>query len=396
MKRTLTKVTCAFVAVLLWTPSNLLADAGVFTGNGQDLHQITSKAVHLVSIDVTIILGRGPFLFDGTVPGMDVAQYRCTFVLTSLSEKDEEVEVGFPVDSEFAKGAEPESPDESLDWVLEYGFIARDADTTYHVAFVHRKPTRGPADFSSVFLWKMHFAPKQTRTLTVQYRIPMSMGLVPMSKDERAGPQSGVFGEEFLNMGQLDMAGYITSTGASWAGNVERAKFTLITEPFEKYFTRRGITEEADSEMDTGSLQQLNRSFPVRHPWWFRRIEPTGWKSIKGGVQWEYTDYKPKDAISIRYYTTPFPRLPSETEAFLSRFLKALRPSDKPQFELKRLREVLLAAYGKEPIDSAVRQFVSQQIWYEPRQDFSADRLTSTQKAILKKFDQKIAADSPK
>jgi len=392
MRRILIKFACASVAILLWTPSSLLADAGVFTGNGQDLHQISSKAVHLASIDVMILLGRGPFLFDGSVPGMDVAQYRCTFVLTSLSETDEEVEVGFPIDSEFAKEAEPKSQSESQDWVLEYGFIAKDGDTTYDVQFVRRKSTGSPGEFRSVFLWKMHFAPKQTRTLTVQYRIPMSMGLVPLSKDEGAGFQRGVFGQEFLNIGQLDMAGYITSTGASWAGNVESAKFTVITQPFEKYFNRRGITEEADSEMGKEGLQQLNNSFPVRHPWWIRRIEPVGWKPVEGGVQWEYTDYKPKDAISIRYYTTPFPRLPSETDVFLNRFLKALSPSEKPERELRRLKEVFLATCGEEPTGNTTRQFVSQQLWYEPRQNFSLDRLTSTQKAILEKFDQKIAA----
>ena len=219
------------------------ADAGVFTGNGQDLHQTTSKTVQLVSIDVTIVLGRGPFLFDGTVPGMDRAEYRCTFVLRNLSDKDEDVGIGFPVDSQFAKGTEPDSPKESQDWVLEYGFIARDEATTYHVGFVRRKPDGGPGDFGSVFVWKMHFPARESRTLIVQYQIPMSMGLVPLQKQESDGSAPGVFGQEFLVIGQLDMAGYVTSTGSSWAGNVETAKFTLITEPFERYFGHRGVTE---------------------------------------------------------------------------------------------------------------------------------------------------------
>src|ERR1700746_583606 len=96
-----------FFLVLQMSPLSF-ADAGVFTGNGQNLHQITSKTIQLGSIDVTIVLGRGPFLFDGTVPGMDRAEYRCEFVLRSLSDKDEKVEVGFPVDSQFARGTKPE------------------------------------------------------------------------------------------------------------------------------------------------------------------------------------------------------------------------------------------------------------------------------------------------
>src|SRR5690348_4574892 len=78
-------------------------DAGVFTGNGQNLRQITSKSIQLVSIDVNITLGRGPLLFDGTVPGMDRAEYQCKFVLRNLTEKAEDVQVGFPIDSAFAR-----------------------------------------------------------------------------------------------------------------------------------------------------------------------------------------------------------------------------------------------------------------------------------------------------
>lgn len=115
---------------------------------------------------------------------MDVAQYQCTFALKNLSEKEEEVEVGFPVDSEFARWVDPDQQNRSQHWVIEYGFIARDQDSTYNVDFVNRKVQDGPGQFGSVFVWKMRFSPQQTRTLTVQYRIPMSMGLIPMAKDE--------------------------------------------------------------------------------------------------------------------------------------------------------------------------------------------------------------------
>jgi hypothetical protein len=115
----------ALVLCILVANSPTFADAGVFTGNGQNLHQITSKTIRLESIDVNIVLERGPFLFDGTVPGMDRAEYICTFVLQNLSDKPEDVQVGFPVDSEFSKGADKVSEEESKNWVLEYSFLAR-------------------------------------------------------------------------------------------------------------------------------------------------------------------------------------------------------------------------------------------------------------------------------
>jgi hypothetical protein len=146
------------LSLISGTASPALGDAGVFTGNGQNLHQITSKTVQLVSIDVAIILGRGPFLFDGTVPGMDQAEYECTFVLRNLSDQNEDVQVGFPVDSQFARQSEGDSSNDSKRWVLEYAFIARDEKTTYHVQFVRRKPQSGPGEFASVFLWNMRLA----------------------------------------------------------------------------------------------------------------------------------------------------------------------------------------------------------------------------------------------
>lgn len=106
-------ILAAFSVLALVGEPLAVADAGVFTGNGQNLRQISSKTIQLVSIDVSIVLGRGPFLFDGTVPGMDRAEYDCTFLLQNLSDKQEEVEVGFPIDSEFARGREPEATEQS-------------------------------------------------------------------------------------------------------------------------------------------------------------------------------------------------------------------------------------------------------------------------------------------
>jgi len=407
------------LAIFLGTYIPAMADAGVFTGNGQDLRQITSRSVQLVSIDVAIIPGRGRFLYDGTVPGMDQADYNCTFVLRSLSDKAEDIQVGFPVDSEFARQTGKESsgisPKESKEWVLEYSFIARDDKTTYHVEFVRRKRSGNPGDFGEVFVWNMHFAPKETRTLTVQYRIPISTGLVSTRKDEMAThPYSGPLDEELVNIADLEEVGYITSTGSSWAGNVERATFTVITEPYEQYLNVRGWFESPEAGMTPEQAAEFNKSkssfeafmtpdkaaefdrskpiFPVKHSWWFREISPAGWKNVDHGVQWSYKDYKPKDAIQLQYYITELPRFPEELDPFVDQFLKHLGSSKSGAAELNRLKQLLLATYGKEPEDSVVKQHAAGQLWYEPRKDFTMASLSKTQKAVLKKLDERIAA----
>jgi hypothetical protein len=324
---------------------------------------------------------------------MDRAEYVCTFVLQNLSDKPEDVQVGFPVDSEFSKGAGKISEEESKNWVLEYSFLARDAGTTYHVEFVHRKPGPGPGEFGSIFVWKIHFDRNEKKALNVQYHIPMSMGLISTRKDPTTFTRTGsALSQELLEIAMLDQMGYITATGSSWSGNVEKAKFTVITAPFEKYLRRRGVTEEEASELKGEELDRYKSSFPVAHPWWFRRIKPGGWKAVEGGVQWEYEDFKPKDAIEISYYVTQVPSLPEEVDPFLDRFLAGLGANELAATELGHVKEIVLATYGKEPTEVIVKDFVSQQLWYAPKGNFSAAGLTEAQKAVLNKIDEKIAA----
>jgi hypothetical protein len=382
-------ITLAAVAMLA---VSALGDAGVFTGNGQNLRQISSKTIQLVSIKVTVIPGRGRFLFDGTVPGMDQAEFKCEFVLKNLSKEAEEVQVGFPVDSQFAREEEPVSPEISTNWVLEYGFIARDEKTTYHVDFVRqeRKPATGK--FGSVFVWKMNFAPEETRTLHVQYRIPMSMGLASTRRDELTPGPAGGLSQELLQIAQMEMAGYVTSTGSSWAGNVESATFTVITDPFEKYLNRRGFTEESRSDLKPEEAKSFQSNFPVEHPWWFRKLKPAGWTKVKGGVQWSYKDYKPKDPIEIAYYVTQIPDRGEEVRPFVDAFLKSLGPNYSAETALKQLKGVILATYGIEPTDPAVREFASGQLWYEPRKGLGKSQLSPNQLAVLGEIDKRIAA----
>jgi len=372
--------------------STAFADAGVFDGSGQNLHQIGSEAVQLVSIHVGITLGRGPFLFDGTVPGMDRAEYSCAFVLRNLTARPVEVQVGFPVDSEFARDRGPVSASDSKAWVLRYAFIARDELTTYHVEFVRRVPKPAPDEFGSLFVWKMRFEAGQTRTLDVQYQIPIGMALASTRKEATGGFRHPDFGSLLrLDGGMLEVAGYTTSTGASWAGKVEEATFTLITEPFEGYLDQRGWEDRSPVWATPEQVKKTETAFEIHHPWWFRKISPDGWEKVEGGVQWRYKDFKPKDPISVTYFLTQFPRLPEEVAPFVERIRKAAGTAEEQSAKLQWVRQILLATYGKEPEDAAAKSFAAGQLWYAPRKDFSISLLTGAQKAVLKELDARIA-----
>ena len=370
--------------------SHVRADAGVFTGSGQNLRQISSKSIKLVSIDITILPRRGPFLYDGTVQGMDNIQYDCKFELRNLTDKAEEVQVGFPINSEFAERPEPSQSTESKhDWVLRYGFIALDETTTYNVEFVRRKPV------GALFVWKMSFGPHETKKLRVNYHIPMSMGLADTAR--APWPQghllrSGAMGQELLLLADMETIGYITSTGSSWSGNVEKAVFTVLTEPFERYLERRGFMEDSDTDITAEEAKRVSEDFPVAHPWWFREISPGGWKPIEHGVQWNYVNFKPKDPIEINYVMTQLPSRPKEVEPFLNVFLKRVGQGESAIGELEKLRQFLLATYGEEPTDPEVKEIASAQRWYSPRKDFMVANLTAKQKAVLDQITKRITA----
>lgn len=381
----------AVAVVVVFGCACALADAGVFTGNGQNLRQITSKSIRLKSINVDIVLGRGPFVFDGTVAGMDEVRYDCKFVLQNLTNAPEEVEVGFPVDSEFANDSAAKETKESMqDWVLDYGFIALDEKKTYPVKFIHRKPVRGANEFGTLFVWNMNFGRGETRTLRVSYHMPISMGLVSTMRDERSADPapSAAFSQEFVTLALMEFAGYVTSTGSSWSGNVESAVFTVYLDRFEHYFDSRGITEE---DPDSKQSERSKSSFPVTKPWWFRQISPSGWKRVEGGIQWRFTNYKPKSPITVSYYMTQLPKSRAGVRPFVERFLEGLGKTDSAQAELGKLREFILATYGKEPENAAVRAFASEQKWYAPRKDFSITQLSSEQRGVIAELDQEIA-----
>ena len=103
---------------------------------------------------------------------------------------------------------------------------------------------------------------------------PQISWLVPEARaSSKTYRPSGAFNPEQLDLALLEMAGYITSTGSSWAGNVENATFTLITDPFERYLNYRGMGEETPS--GNTATEQRETPFPIQHPWWFKKITPT-------------------------------------------------------------------------------------------------------------------------
>ena len=340
--------------VALLAPGLTYANVGVYEGSGHTIKLIHSENIQLRPEKVLIVPGRGPFLFDGTVPGMDRAQYDCTFVLKNRSPKAVTVQVGFPCVRRNSCGGGDWKAEEATELVFKYKFIARDGDKTYHVRFV---PHDQDEKLGAIFLWDMTFQANETRQLRVAYEIPMAMGLaMTVSSPQAAVSEKGKAWFTTLQSAMGEGLEDITVTGQSWAGPIEsrrRSRSTLgdsrSTWP-SVAFSTRPESSLADRKEDKPPPIWNIKSGLVH-----RQIDPAGWKEKDGVLRWEFRNYRPKDAISVSYIQTFLPKKAEDMSVFVAAVL-----GDKPGAEdLRDLREILLASWGIAPEHEAIRRLRS-------------------------------------
>jgi hypothetical protein len=331
------------------------ANAGIFSGSGHTVELTKTEQIQLVSEDVTIVPSRA-----GRV------EYVCKFVLRNLTEERVDVQVGFPLNSQFMKRPyDPKEYDEE-DLVLRYKFIARDKERTYHVRYAP-----GDGDLRSIFLWDMAFAPGETRELAVAYEMPISAGLGSTAK-ARGEDGKPWYGK--VEFALVEHFSYVTRTGRSWAGKVEKATFRVALEGYEAHVRRRGFFE--------GEPEKGMEEFP-RRPRVFRRIEPAGWREEEHCITWEFHGEVPEGPLRVAFFVTLIPGAPEDVPAFVKALL-----GEKPAAEdLADLKEILLATCGVAPKTPRVRDFVSRQVWYEERAEVE---LTTGQRAVVDAVDTRV------
>ena len=360
--------TPSFLSLLVSTPDTQ-DNLGYYLGSGHNLRQNTSEEIKLVSVDVSITPICAEFDYTD-ISGRFKAEYDCIFVLENLTDKIKKIQVGFPIDSQFANKKET-----SVDWANEYGFIASDKNATYNVKFVQHDDKE--KKFSKIFTWEMKFNPNETKTITIKYNFPFSMTIATLDKEMREKEYDKKDEKEWM----LDLVvcfchclGYITETGSSWAGNVNKGSFKVITEPFEKYLDNIDLFGGGEYEV-------------IHRPRWFRKVLPEGWVPIKNGINWEYKDFKPQKLISIYYFVSNLPKFSKDVDSFLDLLNSNYRLNKE---DLVIIKEIILATYGKEPVNISAKKFVEDQIWYQPLKNFSQETLSLEQQKIIKKFDRRI------
>jgi hypothetical protein len=328
------------------------ANAGVFFGNGQTLELATQQQVQMVSESITISPGRGPRLFDGGAAGADRVSFRCQFVLKNLTGEAVTIQVGFPLDAENERipstTAQPAS-----ELIANYRFIAQDEQGVYNVTYA---PGDRLKKLRHLFLWEMTFAPGETKNLRVDYTMPISFGLVEAVKDTRAAPYAKPWFSE-LQGALVEEFGYVTVTGAGWAGVIERAEFVVEAAAFEDYIAHRPFIETNDATAKARALARL----PAEHPTFLRVYSPDGWQTdARGDHRLVNTDYVPAENLRFRYFLYFFPRTIAELETLLAN----LKPAPWSAEDYADLRDVYREYNGEKTENPRLADFLNNQLWH--------------------------------
>ena len=393
-----------------------IANTGVFEGSGHTIKLVRSEDIQLRSEKVTIIPGRGRFLFNGSIA--DHVDYECKFVLQNLSKKPVTIQAGFPLTSQFLKNADDAKADDATALVIKYKFIVRDNERTYHVRFV---PHDRDKSLGAIFLWDMTFQGDEVRELNVAYEIPMAMALGDTAKDREISYAKDWYW--ILTGCVYEGFEYVTVTGQSWAGPIESAKFELHVEGFEQYLNDRFVIErppytaEQLAEIDKerrqnvaaieeaikngeikggpAKLRELIKAakeppfdWHVKDRLIHRQVLPEGWKTEDDVITWNFKNYRPREPIRVAYSLTLFPKNPKDVPSFV----KLTLGSNPSKDDLRDLREIYLAWYGIPPKSESVRKFVSNQQWYAPKDGMTVDKLTNEQRAVVSAIEQPAVA----
>jgi hypothetical protein len=343
------------------------ANTGYFDGDGKTVWLSGTADVKLVSEAVEIDVHPG------------VAFYNCRFEMRNLTDETVTLQAGFPLTGFHYEGpghgsAYPCDVPEPDIVASRFGFVAREADVTYHVRYARHDRDR---KFEHLFLWDMRFEPRQTRQLHVSYRIGASGALGDSSRaDAAAGAEAQASLSALVSSAALVHSyGYITETGASWSGTIDRAEFRLdishadqvIRSVLGNGLSFAGALDFARAAPD--SLGPKHVDF---------RVSPEGWQATAGDAAvpgsaddaerdhplqytWHFAPFEPGPVFLAVWMDTQLPATVAGVHEFARRLESS--PSDRGE-SLRVLRAQLMAWHGITPKSPVLRAFVEQRAWF--------------------------------
>ena len=377
-------------------------NVGVFMGSGQTPMLEKSNQIQMVEEEIIMIPRRGNYPVDLSCRNMDKMDFRCRFILRNLTDEKVVLPVGFPLDVD-SRHLNYDGEVNQTQIIGYYCFVAGTKDKTFPVRFV---PWDKKKKFSKIFLWEMTFEPKQEIELFVNYTMEGYLG-ADITVRNRDWDNRKPYKCEYLKYltyasGQAQF--YVTETGSSWAGVIEKAVFRYYPYEFEEYLAKRGAHEESTEERNerlaaikkkSGNFADLfSPEMPMIRVWnpAFEQWHPKQGKYKNDRyLELVFKPYKPqkKDNISIGY---TFPLIPINAEQFES-FCTAVKINlkndaerkahlqkkndayykkywqhriipDYGQAVRKNIADVILEFHGIARNNPEIADFLADQLWY--------------------------------
>lgn len=427
-----------FVAVCFcFCAFTLYGNAGIFKGSGQTPVLTSTAKIQMVEEEVTMVPMRGDYPQDSSLRKLDPMLFHCKFKLRNLTAGSVTIQVGFPLSSGVFLFSDPAKLLHQAETAGLFGFTAGTKDKLYPVRFALSDKEK---KFSNLFLWDMTFQPKEEITLHVIYRMEGGRGLMStqsvQSIRENAGKVADI-GHQYLEIlqgatGQWHQ--YITETGGSWAGKIEKAVFRIYPFDFEEYLLKRGSLENWREEREKYiRKKQGRRKISPEAVWLFEQPfvrnwnPPSGeWEEIKDkrgkviGLELVRAPFQPegeKDNIFLNYV---FPKFPATVQDFhlllgvvkdtmdrsyarrgkrrksfeknkkdnpeVSKNSKWVDPEPFNDNAAKNLADAVLEFYGITTHNPELEKFLNAQCWYPVK---TPKKIDPALKAELEKFSKK-------
>lgn len=308
----------ALSLILTFAAAAIFGNAGVFRGSGQSVVLDSTAQIQMAEEVVTMMPMRGNYPVDTSCRNMDPMKFHCVFKLRNLTDRTVTVPVGFPISNQALR-----LPDHSkinqAELIATYGFVAGTKDRTYPIRYVPFDKNR---KFSNIFLWDMTFRPNEEIELLVCYTMHGYLGLASTRKGNK--PWENCYRHSYLSTlesaaGEGQM--YVTETGKSWAGKIEKATFRIIPFDFEEYLTRRGAFEETPEKKksETDIQLALLKTAPMVRKW---SPEYEKWNLVKDKrgrnlhLELVYAPFDPGDVGGTLNFFYVFPGIPTTAEQF--------------------------------------------------------------------------------
>ena len=378
-------------------------NVGVFGGSGQTPMLEKTADIQMVEEEIIMIPRRGNYPVDTSCRNLDKMDFRCRFILRNLSDKKVVLPVGFPLDVELRYLWDEKRQYNQQAIISFYAFTAGTKDKTFPVRFV---PWDKKKKFSKLFLWEMTFEPKEEIELLVNYTMPGYTGLDMTIRnrdwDNRKPYKCDYLDELTGGSGQAQF--YVTETGSSWAGVIEKAVFRYYPYDFEEYLAKRGAWEE--SRKDRKKRLEMRKKKPNDSRWllspdmpmirtWNPAFEQ--WQPKQGKYKSDrylelvFQPYKPekKDNIRIGYTFVCMPQTAEEFEAYCcvikgklkqnAEFKEKVKTANPKLYEKywknrnippygaavrKNIADVILEFYGIARNNPEIADFLADQMWY--------------------------------